>query len=118
MRRSSTLAIRSSLGGQYAELKRRFPHINVLGGCCGTNHRHVYCISTACRRAEIVPVLAPLLYHTSVPLLAVQACRRLASPSHEQASPLPSSTATLDEKLRTPDGDVQVSQGGSNALGS
>ena len=39
------------LGGQYAELKRRFPHINVLGGCCGTDHRHVDCISSACRRA-------------------------------------------------------------------
>jgi len=37
------------LGGQYAELRRRFPHINVLGGCCGTDHRHVDCISTACR---------------------------------------------------------------------
>jgi S-methylmethionine-dependent homocysteine/selenocysteine methylase len=39
------------LGGQYAELRRRFPHINVLGGCCGTDHRHVDCISTACRTA-------------------------------------------------------------------
>jgi S-methylmethionine-dependent homocysteine/selenocysteine methylase len=39
------------LGGQYAELTRRFPHINVLGGCCGTDHRHVNCISTACRHA-------------------------------------------------------------------
>jgi S-methylmethionine-dependent homocysteine/selenocysteine methylase len=39
------------LGGQYAELVRRFPHINVLGGCCGTDHRHVDYISTACRRA-------------------------------------------------------------------
>jgi S-methylmethionine-dependent homocysteine/selenocysteine methylase len=39
------------LGGQYAELLRRFPHINVLGGCCGTDHRHVHSISTACRRA-------------------------------------------------------------------
>ena len=39
------------LGGQYAELTRRFPHINVLGGCCGTDHRHVDCISTACRHA-------------------------------------------------------------------
>jgi S-methylmethionine-dependent homocysteine/selenocysteine methylase len=38
------------LGGQYADLLRRFPHINVLGGCCGTDHRHVQCISTACRR--------------------------------------------------------------------
>ena len=39
------------LGGQYADLTRRFPHINVLGGCCGTDHRHVDCISTACRHA-------------------------------------------------------------------
>jgi S-methylmethionine-dependent homocysteine/selenocysteine methylase len=39
------------LGGQYADLLRRFPHINVLGGCCGTDHRHVECISVACRRA-------------------------------------------------------------------
>jgi homocysteine S-methyltransferase len=39
------------LGSQYAELLRRFPHINVLGGCCGTDHRHVDCISTAVRRA-------------------------------------------------------------------
>jgi S-methylmethionine-dependent homocysteine/selenocysteine methylase len=39
------------LGEQYAELRRRFPHINVLGGCCGTDHRHVDCISTACRKA-------------------------------------------------------------------
>jgi S-methylmethionine-dependent homocysteine/selenocysteine methylase len=29
------------LGRQYAELRRRFRHINVLGGCCGTDHRHV-----------------------------------------------------------------------------
>jgi len=39
------------LGGQYANLVRRFPHINILGGCCGTDHRHVHCISVACRRA-------------------------------------------------------------------
>jgi S-methylmethionine-dependent homocysteine/selenocysteine methylase len=37
------------LGAQYADLLRRFPHINVLGGCCGTDHRHVQCISTSCR---------------------------------------------------------------------
>ena len=39
------------LGGQYADLVRRFPHINILGGFCGTDHRHVHCISVACRRA-------------------------------------------------------------------
>ena len=37
------------LGEQYAELLRRFPQINVLGGCCGTDHRHVECISASCR---------------------------------------------------------------------
>jgi len=39
------------LGAQYGDLLRRFPHINVLGGCCGTDHRHVECISLACRAA-------------------------------------------------------------------
>src|SRR5262249_22530544 len=35
------------LGDQYRELVRRHPQINVLGGCCGTDHRHVECISLA-----------------------------------------------------------------------
>jgi homocysteine S-methyltransferase len=39
----------AELGQQYAELRRRFPHINVLGGCCGTDHRHAESISLACR---------------------------------------------------------------------
>lgn len=29
------------LGGQMAEMARRFPHINVWGGCCGTDHVHI-----------------------------------------------------------------------------
>jgi S-methylmethionine-dependent homocysteine/selenocysteine methylase len=37
------------LGGQYRDLLRRHPHINVLGGCCGTDHRHVEQISVACK---------------------------------------------------------------------
>ena len=37
------------LGALYAELLQRFPHINVLGGCCGTDHRHVESISGCCR---------------------------------------------------------------------
>jgi S-methylmethionine-dependent homocysteine/selenocysteine methylase len=41
----------TELGEQYGELLRRFPHITVLGGCCGTDHRHVACISRACRAA-------------------------------------------------------------------
>ncbi len=37
------------LGGQYRELVRRFPHITVVGGCCGTDDRHIACIGSACR---------------------------------------------------------------------
>jgi methionine synthase I (cobalamin-dependent) len=29
------------LGGQMADLAQRFPHINVWGGCCGTDGRHI-----------------------------------------------------------------------------
>jgi len=36
------------LGQRHAALKRRFGHINVLGGCCGTDHRHVEQICGAC----------------------------------------------------------------------
>lgn len=39
------------LAGQYRDLLRRHPQINVLGGCCGTDHRHVELISLACRTA-------------------------------------------------------------------
>ncbi|HEX2333405.1 MAG TPA: homocysteine S-methyltransferase family protein [Burkholderiales bacterium] len=45
----------AELGRQYAELKqRRLPRLNVLGGCCGTDHRHVESIAAAC---------APLFRH-------------------------------------------------------
>jgi len=37
------------LGAQYGDLLRRHPHINVLGGCCGTDHRHIEEIARACR---------------------------------------------------------------------
>jgi S-methylmethionine-dependent homocysteine/selenocysteine methylase len=37
------------LGRQYRDLVRRHPRINVLGGCCGTDHRHIECIALACR---------------------------------------------------------------------
>jgi homocysteine S-methyltransferase len=35
-------------GRQHAELRTRFPSITVMGGCCGTDHRHVEEISKAC----------------------------------------------------------------------
>ena len=40
------------LGGQYSDLVRRHPHINVLGGCCGTDHRHIEEIARACKAAS------------------------------------------------------------------
>jgi S-methylmethionine-dependent homocysteine/selenocysteine methylase len=49
------------LGALYAELLHRFPRINVLGGCCGTDHRHVESISHSCRgvppRADLRPAM-------------------------------------------------------------
>jgi S-methylmethionine-dependent homocysteine/selenocysteine methylase len=39
----------AELGGQYAELKRTLlPRLSVMGGCCGTDHRHVERIAAAC----------------------------------------------------------------------
>jgi len=37
------------LGAQHAELRRLLPGLAVLGGCCGTDHRHVEAIARACR---------------------------------------------------------------------
>jgi S-methylmethionine-dependent homocysteine/selenocysteine methylase len=36
------------LGRQYADLLVRLPQINVLGGCCGTDQRHIAAIGEAC----------------------------------------------------------------------
>ena len=36
------------LGMQHARLKRRLSQLNVMGGCCGTDHRHVEQIAAAC----------------------------------------------------------------------
>jgi homocysteine S-methyltransferase len=38
----------AELGSLYAELRRRHPHLQVLGGCCGTDARHVRAIARAC----------------------------------------------------------------------
>jgi S-methylmethionine-dependent homocysteine/selenocysteine methylase len=39
----------AELGRQYAELKRtHLPNLTVMGGCCGTDHRHVESIAAAC----------------------------------------------------------------------
>jgi len=36
------------LGKEYAQLKKRLPQLNVMGGCCGTGIRHLEQIATAC----------------------------------------------------------------------
>lgn len=36
------------LGRQYRQLRRRLGHLTVLGGCCGTDHRHVEQMCLAC----------------------------------------------------------------------
>ncbi|WP_293676690.1 homocysteine S-methyltransferase family protein [uncultured Phenylobacterium sp.] len=38
----------AELGQEHAALLRRHRHIRVLGGCCGTDHRHVAAMSRAC----------------------------------------------------------------------
>ena len=36
------------LGRQYRSLRKRMGHLAVLGGCCGTDHRHIVAICDAC----------------------------------------------------------------------
>ena len=42
----------AALGLEYRELQRLRPSLTVLGGCCGTDHRHVAAICNASRRAR------------------------------------------------------------------
>ena len=36
------------LAMQHAALKRRLPQLNAMGGCCGTDHRHIERIAARC----------------------------------------------------------------------
>ncbi len=38
-----------ALGADYRDLAAMLPNLRVVGGCCGTDHRHVDAISDACR---------------------------------------------------------------------
>jgi S-methylmethionine-dependent homocysteine/selenocysteine methylase len=38
------------LGGQYRELAERLANLRVLGGCCGTDRRHIAAVADACLR--------------------------------------------------------------------
>lgn len=44
------------LGRQYRALRSLLPRLTVVGGCCGTDHRHVGAIASACAHAEPVAV--------------------------------------------------------------
>jgi S-methylmethionine-dependent homocysteine/selenocysteine methylase len=37
----------ADLGARYAALREQLPQLNVLGGCCGTDHRHIAAICEA-----------------------------------------------------------------------
>ncbi len=41
----------AELAGQYASLLANLPNFNVMGGCCGTDHRHIAAIADACAGA-------------------------------------------------------------------
>jgi S-methylmethionine-dependent homocysteine/selenocysteine methylase len=44
----------AELGHEYAALKRGLSHLNVFGGCCGTDHRHIEQIAAACAPLFVV----------------------------------------------------------------
>ena len=39
------------LGQDYKRLRRMLPELSVLGGCCGTDHRHIEQICLSCLEA-------------------------------------------------------------------
>lgn len=41
----------NELAEEYRELSNKLRHLNVLGGCCGTDHRHIEKIGLACAAA-------------------------------------------------------------------
>ncbi len=45
----------SDLAARHKALIERFPHITVLGGCCGTDLRHVTAIAEACTESKRAP---------------------------------------------------------------
>jgi S-methylmethionine-dependent homocysteine/selenocysteine methylase len=44
----------AELGEQYRQLRQLLPRLNVLGGCCGTDHHHIEAICECC----LAPVAA------------------------------------------------------------
>jgi S-methylmethionine-dependent homocysteine/selenocysteine methylase len=42
----------AELGTQYKTMTALLPNLTVMGGCCGTDHKHIDAISAACRHAR------------------------------------------------------------------
>jgi S-methylmethionine-dependent homocysteine/selenocysteine methylase len=43
----------ADLGQRYKSLRRQLQHLCVMGGCCGTDHRHIAAICDACLPPEV-----------------------------------------------------------------
>ena len=43
------------LAAAYVALRAKLPQLRILGGCCGTDHRHIDAMSRAWLAAEEVP---------------------------------------------------------------
>jgi homocysteine S-methyltransferase len=41
------------LGNRYRSLRTAFPSMRIIGGCCGTDHRHVAAIAAACLPVDV-----------------------------------------------------------------
>jgi len=42
------------LGALYAALRHDLPWLSLLGGCCGTDHRHIAAIAEACDTRQTI----------------------------------------------------------------
>ncbi|MGP1373472.1 MAG: homocysteine S-methyltransferase family protein [Almyronema sp.] len=51
----------AELGQQYRELRRKLPQLTILGGCCGTDYRHIAAICQACLPAAWAQLSPKLL---------------------------------------------------------
>ncbi|MGE3771681.1 MAG: homocysteine S-methyltransferase family protein [Gammaproteobacteria bacterium] len=57
----------AALGAAYAALRARLPQLTILGGCCGTDHRHAAAIAAAC--VAQAPMPPPRPEHTATALV-------------------------------------------------
>ena len=78
------------LGQEYAGLRRRqLKHLNVMGGCCGTDHRHIEHIASAClplfREARHAPVGPMSVVYRKAVSHDIAACIDLRGKTRENA---------------------------------